>query len=102
MGIVPNRSSVPDLSSSSGRDSSPSSPSESSFPAISRETETALSPRHVLPRDLGAAIRRLDDEELDRLVSAALEERSRRKKLSVPKKVNRNDELRPSLCRMGS
>jgi hypothetical protein len=84
MGIVPNRSSVPDLSSSSGRDSSPSSPSESSSPAISRETETALSPRHVLPRDLDSAIRHLDDEELDRLVSAALEERSRRKKLSVP------------------
>ena len=89
MGIVPNRSSVPDLSSSSGRDSSPSSPSESSSPAISRETETALSPRHVLPRDLDAAIRHLDDEELDRLVSAALEERSRRKKPTVSQETHR-------------
>jgi hypothetical protein len=84
-----NRSSVPDLSSSSGQDSSPSSPSESSSPAISREPETALSPRHVLPRDLDAGIRHLDDEELDRLVSAALEERSRRKKLSVPEESQR-------------
>src|ERR1700730_2664025 len=90
MGIVPNRSSVPDLSSSSGRDSSPSSPSESPTPAISREAETALSSRHVLPRDLGAAIRHLDDEELDRLVSAALEERSRRKTLSVSKERQSN------------
>ena len=80
----PNRSSIPDTSSSSGRDPSPSSPSESSSLATSRETETALPSRHVLPRDLDAAIRHLDDAELDRLVSAALEERSRRKKLSVP------------------
>jgi hypothetical protein len=80
MGGPPNR----DLSPSTGREPSSSSPSESPTPAISRETETALSSRHVLPRDLGAAIRRLDDEELDRLVSAALEERSRRKTLCVP------------------
>jgi hypothetical protein len=74
----PNRSSVPDTSSESGGDSSPSSP------ATGRENETAPSSRHVLPRDLSAAIRHLDDEELDKLVLAALEERSRRKKLSVP------------------
>jgi hypothetical protein len=37
-----------------------------------------------LPKDLDAAIKQLDDQELDRLVSAALEERSRRKELSVP------------------
>jgi hypothetical protein len=52
--------------------------------ATSRETKTALPSRHVLPRDLNAAIRHLDDAELDRLVSVTLEERSRRKKLSVP------------------
>jgi hypothetical protein len=80
----PNRSLVPDTSSSSGRDSSPSSPSESSSPATGREAETALLSRHVLPSDLDAAIRHLDDEELDKLVLAALGERSRRKKLSVP------------------
>jgi hypothetical protein len=86
----PNRSSVSDTSSSSGRDSSPSSPSESSSPATSRETETALPSRHVLPRDLDAAIRHLDDEELDKLVLAALKERSRRRKLSVPEESQQN------------
>jgi hypothetical protein len=84
MGFVSNRSSVPDPSSSSGRGCSPSSPSESTTPAINRETEAALSSRHVLPKDLGTAIRQLDDHELDRLVAAALEERARRKKQSVP------------------
>jgi hypothetical protein len=33
-----------------------------------------------LPKDLDAAIKRLDDQELDRLASAVLEERARRKK----------------------
>jgi DNA invertase Pin-like site-specific DNA recombinase len=34
--------------------------------------------RHVLPRDLTSAVRHLDDEELDRLLSAALAEAKRR------------------------
>jgi hypothetical protein len=84
MAIAPNQSSTIGLASSSGRDSRPSSPSESSSPAISRELEAVPSSRHVLPRDLDAAIRHLDDAELDRLVSAALEERARRKALSMP------------------
>jgi len=33
-----------------------------------------------LPKDIDAAIRHLDDQQLDRLVSVALEERARRKK----------------------
>jgi hypothetical protein len=80
--------------SSSRRESSPSSPSESISPAVSREAETALPSRHVLPRDLDAAIKQLDDQELDRLASAVLEERSRRKKLSVPEESHpkRRDE----------
>jgi hypothetical protein len=81
------RSSVPDLSSSLRRDSSLSSPPESPPPAI--ETETAILPRHVLPRDLDAAIRYLDDQELDRLVSAALEERARRKPPPVRNETQR-------------
>jgi hypothetical protein len=81
---------MPDLLSSSGRDSSPSSPSEAlpiepSSAAESHEAEKALPSRHVLPKNLDAAIKQLDDQELDRLVSTALEERSRRKKLYVPK-----------------
>lgn len=86
-----NQSSAPDLSSSSGRDSSPSS-SGSSSPAISRGSEIALSSRHVLPRDLDAAIKQLNDQELDRLVSAALEERSRRRGPLTPDKRQPNAE----------
>src|SRR6187397_2207463 len=40
--------------------------------------KTAPSPRHVLPRDLPAAIKHLDDRELARLVAAALAEQKRR------------------------
>jgi hypothetical protein len=41
--------------------------------------ETAPSSRYVLPKDLDTAIKHLDDQQLDRLVSVALEERARRK-----------------------
>jgi hypothetical protein len=84
-----NRSSAPDLSSSSARDSSPSSSSESSSPAIGPENETALPSRYILPRNFDSAIRQLPDQELDRLVSAALEERARRKKPPVPEESRR-------------
>jgi hypothetical protein len=50
---------------------------------FSRHTETAIPSRYVLPNDLNGAIRRLDDQELDRLASAVDEERSRRKKPPV-------------------
>src|SRR6516165_7880011 len=89
MGIAPNQLSVPDLFSLSGREFSPASPPEPSSAAVSQEIDTAPSSRHVLPRDLAGAIKHLDDEELDRLVSAALEERSRRKKRSAPKESQR-------------
>jgi len=48
--------------------------------------------RHVLPKDLDAAIKQLNDQDLDRLVAAALEERSRREGRSV-------SEERPSEAR---
>jgi hypothetical protein len=44
------------------------------------ETAVATPSRYVLPKDLDEAIRHLDDQQLDRLVSAALEERTRRKR----------------------
>jgi hypothetical protein len=69
--------SAPDLFPSPGREPSSSSPAESS------ETEAPFW-RHVLPKNLDAAIRQLSDQELDRLVSAALGERARRKKPPVP------------------
>jgi predicted transcriptional regulator len=46
--------------------------------------------RYVLPKDLDAAIKHLDDQQLDRLVSVALEERTRRKKPIVHDKSQRN------------
>jgi hypothetical protein len=49
-------------------------------PSSTIEQKAEMPPsRHVLPKDLDAAIKQLNDEELDRLVSAALDERSRRK-----------------------
>ena len=102
MGAPPNRLSVPDSSSSTGPECPWSSPVRSSAPA-SRETETAASSRYVLPKDLEAAIKHLDDQQLDRLVSVALEERARRKKPPVPEKSRwkRNAEAVSPLLRQG-
>jgi LysM repeat protein len=82
MGRAPTESSSPNLFASLGRELSSSSPSNP--PLVNRETETASTSRYILPKDLDGAIRQLDDQELDRLVAAALEERARRKKPSVP------------------
>ena len=79
-GIPPTRSSVGNFSSSMGREPSSSSSADPASAAVIPETETASSSRYILPRDLDAAIKQLDDRELDRLVTAALEERARRKK----------------------
>jgi hypothetical protein len=42
--------------------------------------------RYVLLRDLDAAIKHLDDQQLDKLVSAALQERTRRRGPLAPDK----------------
>jgi hypothetical protein len=86
------QASAPDLFPSPGREPSSSSPAESS------ETEAPFW-RHVLPKNLDAAIRQLSDQELDRLVSAALGERARRKN-RLCLKVTGNDMPKPSrfLC----
>jgi hypothetical protein len=83
MAILSNRVPEPKLFSSWGRQPSSSSPVEPSSAVFSRHTETAIPSRYVLPNDLNGAIRRLDDQELDRLASAVDEERSRRKKPPV-------------------
>jgi hypothetical protein len=72
-----------------GPEPSLSSPVEQPSGAVRRETETALSSRYVLPKDLHAAICHLDDQQLERLVSVALEERARRRIPPVPKKPQR-------------
>ena len=79
MAILSNRVPEPKLFSSWGREP-PSSHPLVQFSATRTETETARPSRHVLPQDLNTAIKQLDDQELDRLVTAALEERARRKK----------------------
>ena len=82
-----NRSSAPNPLSFAGQER----PSPTSSPVTGHESEEALSFRHVLPRDLDAAIKHLDDRELERLILAALQERDRRK-LSVPEKSERKSQ----------
>ena len=79
----------PKLFSSWGREPSTSSPIQRSSVAISRDTETPRSTRYILPKDLDTAIQQLDDQELERLVLAALEERARRKKPLLPEQGQR-------------
>ena len=76
------RPSARDLFPSLGQECSSSSPPASSLPIVTDRTEAPA--RHVLPKNLDAAIRQLDDQELNRLVTAALEERARRKPPPVP------------------
>jgi hypothetical protein len=63
------------------------------------ESGEAQSSRYVLPRDLDAAIKHLDDRELERLILAALQERDRRK-LPVPEKSERT-EIAPAALPQG-
>ena len=84
MGIPPTRSSVGNFSSAMGREPSSSSSADAASAAVIRETETSSSSRYILRRDLDAAIKQLNDRELDRLVTAALAERARRKKPTAP------------------
>jgi predicted DNA binding protein len=55
---------------------------ETSSPA--KQVSSAPERRHVLPRDLPSAVKHLDDEELDRLLAAALAEARRRGRCSFP------------------
>jgi hypothetical protein len=82
-----NRSSESDPLSFAGQER----PSPTSSPVTGHESGEALSSRHVLPRDLDAAIEHLDDRELERLILAALQERDRRK-LPVPEKSERKSQ----------
>jgi hypothetical protein len=95
MATASNRSSGTDLFSSLGGDTASSS--RSSFPTISHPTKATLSSRLVLPKDLNKAIKELSDEELEQLITAALEERTRRKKISPTKEIRRNREIEPTL-----
>jgi hypothetical protein len=77
MAIPSNRLSEPKLSSSGQRELSSSVGLSSS--AVGRDVEAERPSRYVLPQDLDAAIRRLSDADLERLATAVLDERSRRR-----------------------
>ena len=74
-----------DLFSTASTRKQPSSPSPPrSSPAITDAPAKDFSVRHVLPRDLANAVKRLEDQEFDRLLTAVLAEQQRRgKKLPV-------------------
>ena len=91
MVVSSNRVPEPKRFSSWRRDPSTSSPIQRSSVAISPDTETPRSSRYILPRDLDTAIQQLDDQELERLVLAALEERARRKKPLVQEVQRKRD-----------
>jgi hypothetical protein len=65
MGDKPNIPSEPEVSPCAGLSAAP-------------EPDVSASSRYTLPTDLNAAIRHLDDQQLDRLATAVLEERTRR------------------------
>ena len=48
------------------------------YPQVNTDLAETSSRRHVLPKDLPNAIKQLDDQELDRLLAAALAEQKRR------------------------
>jgi hypothetical protein len=78
MGNARNQPSNSDLflDASSPEFASPSASSPSSSPVP--DDRAAASARHVLPKDLSNAIKQLEDQELDRLLAAALAEHRRR------------------------
>jgi hypothetical protein len=67
------------------------------MPKPTDEAAEVSSPRHVLPKDLPNAIRHLSDEELDRLIAAALAEmRQRGRQLPTDKAAPK---MAPSLAK---
>jgi hypothetical protein len=80
------RSSTPDLFSSAPAREAHSRASEPwrSSPATIHTPLSEVPSRHVLPADLPNAVRQLDDQELEQLLSAVIAEQKRRgKKLST-------------------
>src|SRR5450755_42325 len=70
---------TPDLfSTASARVPSLPSPNPPPSSQMNTDAATASFRRHVLPKDLPAAIEHLDDQELDRLLAAAVGEQKRR------------------------
>jgi hypothetical protein len=67
-------------------------------PTIPAADSSASSRRHILPSDLPAAIKHLDDQELEQLLAAVTAEQLRRgNKPPAPKKIERNRMEAPSV-----
>src|SRR5450759_2065389 len=104
MGSGRNPSIKPDLFSAqqSPDTSSPSASEPKSSPLRTNEPAAASSQSYALPTNLPSALRHLDDDQLDRLVAAALAEQQRRgKKLpdsDEPRRQKRTKEVSPPLA----
>jgi hypothetical protein len=61
----------------------PRAPNPPPSSQLNTDAATASFRRHVLPKDLPAAIKQFDDQELDRLLAAALAEQRRRGRSAV-------------------
>jgi hypothetical protein len=69
-----------------------------SDPSVPTADKAASSPRHILPSDLPAAIKHLNDQELDQLQAAVTAEQLRRgKKPPSPEKTKRVEAATVSL-----
>ncbi len=81
------RSSTPDLFSSAPTREAPSGSPESSgaSPAVIPTPPSTIRSRHVLPANLEHAVRHLNDQELDQLLSAVIAEQKRRGKKLLAK-----------------
>ena len=86
MGRRPIKSMIPDLFSMPHREHAALPPN----PPKPTADNAASSPQHVLPSDLPAAIKYLNDQELDQLQAAVMSEQLRRgKKPPSPEKIKR-------------
>jgi DNA invertase Pin-like site-specific DNA recombinase len=63
---------------------SPKAPGPSVVQAAGAEGDPASQPRHVLPKDLAGALKRLDNSEIDTLLSAVTTEAEHRGRLPKP------------------
>ena len=89
MRTLANRALEPKLFSSWGGDSGQSSDMKRSSASASREDNTPRPSRYVLPQNLDAALRQLSDADIDKLATAVLEERTRRKGPLAPDNSHR-------------
>ena len=78
------------FSTSSPREpSSPAADPPRNAPSTTDAATAASSPRYLLPNDLPSGLRQLTDQEFDRLLAAVLaEQKRRRKKLPVSRKIS--------------